>query len=118
MIIWSGAGFLVPVYVFGSALLCNFGFDGLWGAGYYSSHKWAVGVAMFLAAGLTLATDLVLDKRTGRPLNHSLFFIPIFFWAPILAIIGMLAAWRLFDVVFQPVFLTAVNLLFPGVRYS
>lgn len=35
-----------------------------------------------------------------------------------LALFGMLAAWRLFDVVFQPVFLTFVNLLYPGVRYG
>jgi Zn-dependent protease len=34
------------------------------------------------------------------------------------AFIGMLAAWKLFDVVFQPLFLLAVNLLYPGVRYG
>ncbi|MEZ4455957.1 MAG: hypothetical protein R2882_05280 [Gemmatimonadales bacterium] len=42
-----------------------------------------------------------------------------FIWGqPGLAIVGMLLAWRLFDVVFQPMFLLAVNLLFPGVRYG
>lgn len=35
-----------------------------------------------------------------------------------LAMIGILAAWQLFDVVFHPVFLFAVNLLYPGVRYG
>ena len=34
------------------------------------------------------------------------------------ALIGMLAAWKLFDVVFQPLFLLAVNLLYPGVHYG
>jgi hypothetical protein len=27
-------------------------------------------------------------------------------------------AWQVFDKVFQPVFLLAVNLLYPGLRYS
>jgi Zn-dependent protease len=35
-----------------------------------------------------------------------------------LSFIGILVAWRLFDVVFHPVFLFAVNLLYPGVRYG
>jgi len=42
-----------------------------------------------------------------------------FLWSqPLLGIVGMLAAWRLFDVVYQPVFLFAVGLLFPGVKYG
>jgi hypothetical protein len=32
--------------------------------------------------------------------------------------IGLLAAWKLFDFVFQPVFLFAVNLLHPGSHYG
>jgi Zn-dependent protease len=32
--------------------------------------------------------------------------------------IGILVAWRMFDEVFEPVFLVAVNLLYPGVRYG
>ncbi len=35
-----------------------------------------------------------------------------------LALIGMLAAWKLFDVIFHPLFLLAVNLLYPGARYG
>jgi len=34
-----------------------------------------------------------------------------------LAIFGMLIAWRLFDVLYQPIFLLAVNLLYPGSGY-
>jgi hypothetical protein len=30
----------------------------------------------------------------------------------------MLVAWRLFDVVFDPVFLLAINLLYPGSHYG
>jgi Zn-dependent protease len=35
-----------------------------------------------------------------------------------LAFIGILVAWRLFDYVFHPLFLFAVNLLYPGVHYG
>jgi len=34
------------------------------------------------------------------------------------AFMGMLAAWKIFDVVFQPIFLLAVNLLYPGAHYG
>ncbi|HWP47767.1 MAG TPA: hypothetical protein VNM22_11445 [Candidatus Limnocylindrales bacterium] len=44
MIMWSGFGFLVVVFVFGAALLCNYVFDALWGKGYYLAHKWTIGV--------------------------------------------------------------------------
>jgi hypothetical protein len=38
--------------------------------------------------------------------------------SPSLGMIGMIAAWQLFDVVFDPIFLVAVNLIYPGVSYS
>ena len=42
-----------------------------------------------------------------------------FLWGqPALAWIGILVAWQLFDVVFQPVWLFAVNLVHPGVQYG
>lgn len=102
MIIWSGLGFLVAVFVFGAALLCNFGFDAIWGTGYYSNHKWTIGVAMFVAAGLSWVVGnllrkrtarTVIDKQTGQELvidraTHRLFFIPMHHWGPILLVIG------------------------------
>ena len=42
-----------------------------------------------------------------------------FVWSqPMLAWVGILVAWRLFDVIIGPVFLAAVNLLYPGAAYS
>ena len=42
-----------------------------------------------------------------------------FLWAnPMLGAIGMLVAWRAFDVVFDPIFWTVVNLIYPGAGYS
>ncbi len=36
---------------------------------------------------------------------------------PALSIIGILIAWRLFDVIYDPIFLASVNLLYPDVGY-
>ena len=42
-----------------------------------------------------------------------------FLWGnPALGWVGILAAWYVFDYVFQPIFLLAVNLLYPGVTYG
>ena len=103
MIIWSGLGFLVPVFVFGAALLCNWAFDAAWGAGYYSAHKWTIAVAMFIAAALSWVVGSLLSKRTARTVidkatgkemvldqaSHRLFFIPMHYWGGILVVIGL-----------------------------
>jgi hypothetical protein len=103
LIIWSGLGFLVAVFVFGAALLCNWAFDAAWGTGYYSAHKWTIGVAMFIAAALTWVVgsllrkrtaQTVIDKATGKEMvldraTHRLFFIPMHYWGGILVVIGL-----------------------------
>lgn len=103
MIVWSGSGFLVLAFVFGAALLCNWAFDAAWGAGYYSSHLWTVGVAVLIGAGLSWvvgdflrkrAAQVVIDKETGKEMvldrgNHRLFFVPMHYWGPILGIVGI-----------------------------
>jgi Zn-dependent protease len=42
----------------------------------------------------------------------------VMFGNPALGIIGMLIAWQVFGAVFRPLFLIAVHLLHPGVRYG
>jgi Zn-dependent protease len=84
-------------------------------------------VGAFFSMNLALAT---LNLIPLPPLDGSAA-IPLFLSAeqsgryqrfvwgqPALAIVGMLVAWRLFDVIFRPVFLAAVNLLFPEARYG
>ncbi len=103
MIVWSGLGFLVAVFVFGAALLCNLAFDAAWGEGYYSAHQWTVAVAMFISAALSWTVGSLLRKRTARTVidkatgqelildraTHRLFFIPMHYWGAILAVIGL-----------------------------
>jgi hypothetical protein len=102
MIIWDGLGFLVVVFVFGAALLCNWAFDAAYGAGYYSSHMWTIGVAMFISGGLSWiigdrlrkrSAQVVIDKATGTEFlldraTHRLFFVPMYYWGAILGVIG------------------------------
>lgn len=104
MIIWSGLGFLVAVIVFGCSLAFNFAFDTWWGQGYYDSHKWPFAISLFLSSiicgvlGLILrkrTSQTVIDKATGEEIvinrsDHSLFFIPVHFWGPILAVISII----------------------------
>ena len=102
MIIWSGRGFLVAVIVFGFSLALNLAFNAWWGDRYYDNHKWPFAISLFLSAivcwflGSALrkrTSQVVIDKETGKEFlldrsNHSLFFIPMHFWGPILAIAG------------------------------
>jgi hypothetical protein len=103
MIIWTGLGFLVAVVVFCVSLAFNFVFNAWYGEGYYDTHKWPVAISLLVSAvicwflGSSLGkrtTQTVIDKETGQEIvlnrsNHSLFFIPMHFWAPILAVIGV-----------------------------
>ena len=102
MIIWSGFGFLVAAFVFGFSLLGNL-LSNLFAPGYYDAHRWPVGISLFFAAAACWFTgqylrnrkaQVVIDKQTGQELvinrsYHALFFIPMYWWAPILVLIGL-----------------------------
>jgi Zn-dependent protease len=57
------------------------------------------------------AIPLLLSERATAKYQDVLF------GNPALQIIGMLIAWRVFGVLFDPVFTGAVNLLYPGMSY-
>ncbi len=59
------------------------------------------------------AVPLVLHERTAARYQEFLLGSGRSF-----AFVGMLAAWKLFDVIFHPLFLLAVNLLYPGAHYG
>jgi len=94
--------------------------DGIWAAAAFV-------VSVFFSMNLVLAAlnllplppldgsaavPLVLsDSATGRYQD--------FLWRnPGLGVLGILLAWQVFDFVFDPIFLFAINLLYPGVRYG
>lgn len=102
IIFWSGLGFLVAVFVFGFSLAFNLAFEA-WSPGYWEAHRWPFGVSLLVSAvvcwvvGTTArrrGVQTVIDKATGQEMvldrgKHSLFFIPMHLWAPILAVCGL-----------------------------
>jgi len=58
------------------------------------------------------ALGLVLPEETARSFQQML-------WSqPMLSLLGIVVAWRIFDHVFPPVFWLAIGWLYPGVQYS
>ena len=102
VIIWRGLGFLVAVIVFGCSLAANLIFNATRGKGYYDYHKWPFAVSLifsamicwFLGRHLRKRSDrIVIDKQTGKEFamnqsSHTLFFIPMHWWSPILLLIA------------------------------
>jgi len=104
MIIYKGLGFLVFVFVVASSLFFNILCCAWLGAEYYDTRKWPLGLSLLVSAtacwvvGGRLrkrAPRVIVDKATGREMTlvrnqHDLFFIPMHYWGPILAVIGLL----------------------------
>ena len=103
MIVWTGLGFLVAVVTFGFCLIANFVLDAQFGEGYYSSHLWAVGAALFIGGTISSGIGFVLkgrsdrfvvDEVTGERMvinnsSHSFFFIPMHWAGIVVALIGI-----------------------------
>ena len=62
-----------------------------------------------------------LDGSAALPLLLSRRFTARYqelMWStPMIGLLGIMVAWKLFDHIFHPIFLVAVNLVFPGVTY-
>jgi hypothetical protein len=103
MVVWSGLGFLVAVITFGCCLLANFVLDAWLGEGFYSSHLWAVGSALFVGGTISSSVGLgikgrsdryAIDEETGERViinrsSHTFFFVPMHWAGLIVAIIGV-----------------------------
>ncbi|HEV7990362.1 MAG TPA: site-2 protease family protein [Gemmatimonadaceae bacterium] len=55
---------------------------------------------------------LFMSENTTRRYQEFLWSTPMLTW------VGMMIAWQLADVVFNPVFVAAVSLIYPNVRYG
>jgi hypothetical protein len=103
MIIWQGFGFLVAVFAFVFALLAQLASNYITNdENYWDQNRWVLGLAL-LAAGIVswylgrfLArrkARVVIVKETNKEMilenKHSLFFIKMYYWGPILGVIGL-----------------------------
>ncbi|WP_050786004.1 hypothetical protein [Pedosphaera parvula] len=101
MIIWRGLGFLVLAVVLACALLGNLIFDAVEGHGYFEAHRWPLALSLIVAAGVCWSLGNYLqqwsvakdknqgDESAGTWPRHTLFFIPMHYWAPILLVIAL-----------------------------
>ncbi len=111
MIIHRGLGFLVFIFVFGFALVAELSANYFSGNDYYwDNNRWVLGVALMLAGLASWFLGKILepknvyrdDKATATPLEkpaperfsisgkHSLFFIRMQYWGPILWVISII----------------------------
>lgn len=105
LVVWRGFGWLVPVIVIAALILSQLSVDVVYGEGFYTANAWPKQAAFIVAAisvgllGFFLnhaKRQLLVDEETGEVLgkapSHSLFFIPIEYWA---IIVLALAFWSL-----------------------
>jgi Zn-dependent protease len=118
--IGAAAGvFEPPVAVsFGRVATSNAG--GLWaGAAFFLGVLFSLNLVL---AALNLLPMPPLDGSGAVPLflsRSATARYQAFLWSqPGLAWIGILIAWQVFDRIYLPLFLFAVNLLYPGTQYS
>ncbi|MDB6075452.1 MAG: putative rane protein [Verrucomicrobiaceae bacterium] len=104
VIVWRGLGWLVAVIVFGFSLVANLVFNNVYGEGFYDTHKWPLALSLvgsaivcwFLGSHLKSRSDrIAIDKATGQEIvinqsQHTLFFIPMRLWGPLLALIALI----------------------------
>ena len=94
LVVWRGFGWTVPVVVFGALILSQLSVDAVYGDGFYTANTWPKQAAFIVAAlfvgflGFFLnhkKRGVLIDEETGEPVGkapaHSLFFIPIEYWA-------------------------------------
>ena len=96
LVVWRGFGWLVPVLVFAALILSQLSVDAVYGEGFYTANTWPKQVAFVVAAfsigflGFFLNhkwRQILIDEETGEAVGkapaHSLFFIPVEYWAVI-----------------------------------
>ena len=96
LVFWRGLGWLVPVIVLGVMILTQLAVDAFYGDGFYTANTWPKSAAVILAAlsiGLLgfylnhVKRGSLVDEETGEALgkapSHTLFFVPIEYWAVI-----------------------------------
>jgi hypothetical protein len=104
MVIWRGLGFLVPVIGIAALLISRSAINGVFGKGYFREHDWpmyaTIGFASLAIAVLGYLLNYrmrgsVSDPETGEVIgkspSHSLFFVPVQYWAIVIPAIFVYA---------------------------
>ena len=100
---WRGGGVAVILFAILAALVTNVFTSALFHQdNYFQDHAWAQMFALWLAGAACWFLGRYLHSKPGRVLidkasgeeitirpEHSLFFIKLEYWGPILVVIGM-----------------------------
>jgi hypothetical protein len=109
MIIWRGAGASVIFIVLMTSLCGNVLANAFGGKGYWENQSWPFACVLIVAGGVIWLADwnlarypkrVLIDEQTKERVevggNHDFFFIPMKWWGPICAALGvalLLAGW-------------------------
>ena len=87
MVIWSGKGFIVALAVFGCSLATELIAEAATGNdNYYQASAWAFPLALLLGGAISTGVAMALPREDRN--RDTLFFIPMFWWGPLLAVIA------------------------------
>lgn len=102
IVVWRGLGILVPVIGIAVWLVCEFTVDAALGDGYYRGNSWPMYCTLGLVSVALGAMGYVLNHRLrndiedpetgailGKPPSHSLFFLPIEYWAILIPVVAL-----------------------------
>jgi hypothetical protein len=99
LFIWRGFGWSIPIILFGAFIISQLLLNNLYGEGYYENNEWpkfaAIIASTILIGGLGYFLNykkrvVVVNEQTGKKeksKSHSLFFIPIEYWAIIIPVL-------------------------------
>ena len=101
LLIWRGKGILVPIILFVASLISEIIGRHFFGKPYVEQNRWILGLAMLLGSAFILFVArkidtkerILIDEKTGERLiykpKHDFFWIPIKWWSPVAAGIGV-----------------------------
>lgn len=99
MITWTGHGYLVAVFVFGTSFLMEWATESAFNDdNFYQRESWPLALALVIAGLLsffvgqrlnTAGERVLVDPETEEQIsvstaNHTLFFLKMHWWGPIL----------------------------------
>ena len=88
MVIWSGFGFVVAIVVFACSLLMEWITERATGnEEFYQQSPWALPLAL-LTGGVISSLIAIAFVPAHERNRHTLFFIPMLWWGPLLAVIA------------------------------
>jgi hypothetical protein len=105
LLVWSGRGYLVPVFTFAACLLIEWAVESAHQDDrYYQEHAWPVSAGLAVGGGLSLGASRLVGRTRTSPLEqpslapsrprsrNTFFFIPMVYWGFILLALAVVHA--------------------------